>query len=86
MFAETSTKDISHKERPDGFEQNVAVAKRGGNVAAIARKALEKETGEPVITKQNAAQLNHVVTQMIEASAKTAGEVAASGEEEEREI
>ncbi len=74
MLAETSTKDISHKERPDGFEQSVAVAKRGGNVAAIARKALEKETGEPVITQKNAAQLNHVVTKMIEASVNAAAE------------
>ena len=70
MLAETSAKDISRKERPDGMEQNVSVAKRGGNIAAIARKALEQETGEPVITSQNANQLNHVVTKMIEESAK----------------
>lgn len=42
------------------------VARRGGNVASIARQALEAETGEPVITSQNAAQLNQVVTELIE--------------------
>lgn len=66
MLAETSTKDISKKERPEGFSQSVEVARRGGRVAGIARKALEEETGEPVITAQNAAQLNRVVTDMIE--------------------
>lgn len=66
MLAETSTKDISQKEQPEGFEESRQVAKRGGRVAHIARQALEAETGEPVITSQNAAQLNAVVTQMIE--------------------
>ena len=46
------------------------VAKRGGNVANVARQQLEAETGLPVITAQNAAQLNAVVTEMIEASAQ----------------
>ena len=66
MLAETSTKDISQKEQPEGFEESRQVAKRGGRVAHIARQALEAETGEPVITSQNAAQLNAVVTQVIE--------------------
>ena len=66
MLAETSTKDISQKEQPEGFEESRQVAKRGGRVAHIARQALEAETGEPVITSQNAAQLNALVTQMIE--------------------
>lgn len=66
MLAETSTKDISQKEQPEGFEESRQVAKRGGRVAHIARQALEAETGEPVVTSQNAAQLNTVVTQMIE--------------------
>lgn len=66
MLAETSTKDISQKEQPEGFEESRQVAKRGGRVAHIARQALEAETGEPVITSQNATQLNAMVTQMIE--------------------
>ena len=70
MLAETSTKDISKKERPEGFSENMEVARRGGKVAGIARTALEEETGEPVITSQNAAQLNTVVTEMIEGVAE----------------
>ena len=66
MLAETSTKDISQAIRPETFEENIEVARRGGNVAGIAKQALEAETGKPVITSQNAAQLNAVVTGMIE--------------------
>lgn len=71
MLAETSTKDISKKEKPEGFEENRKVARRGGNVASIARQALEAETGDSVITSQNAVQLNQVITQAIEEISKT---------------
>lgn len=70
MLAEASTRDISKATKPDGFAENVKVAKRGGNVANVARQQLEAETGHPVITAQNAALLNAVVTEMIEASAQ----------------
>lgn len=66
MLAETSTKDISKEAKPETFEENIEVARRGGSVAGIAKKALEAETGKPVITSQNAAQLNAIVTGMIE--------------------
>ena len=66
MLAETSTKDISQASKPETFEENIEVARRGGNVAGIAKQALEEETGKPVITSQNAAQLNAVVTGIIE--------------------
>ena len=66
MLAETSTKDISQASKPETFEENIEVARRGGNVAGIAKQALEAETGKPVITSQNATQLNAVVTGMIE--------------------
>ena len=44
MLAETSTKDISQKEQPQGFAESQKIARRGGNVEIIARKALEEET------------------------------------------
>lgn len=66
MLAETATKDISQQVRPETFEENRQVAKRGGRIAGNARRELEQEIGAPVITSKNAAQLNQVVTQMIE--------------------
>lgn len=65
MLAEASTKDISAKEKPEAFEASQSVARRGGNVAGIARKSLEAETGESVITSKNAKQLNTLVTNLI---------------------
>ncbi len=73
MLAETAAKEISQTAKPVGFEENRKVAVQGGDIAGNARKAIEAQTGKPVITNQNAAQLNHVVMQMIEASAKAAG-------------
>lgn len=66
MLAEASTRDISQREQPDGFAESRKVAHRGGKVARTARKALEAETGEPVVTAQSAAQLNRVVVDMLE--------------------
>lgn len=70
MLAETSTKDISAAEKPDGFKESVKVAQQGGEVAGIARKALEARTGKPVVTSQNATQLNAVVTDVIQGVAE----------------
>ncbi len=66
MLAEASTTDISKKENPQNFNENISVAKSGGEVAKIAREALEKRTGTPVITSKNATELNKVVTDLIE--------------------
>ena len=69
MLAEASTRDISRETAPEGFSASMDVARQGGEVAGVARKALEERTGKPVITEKNAAQLNAVVTGMIEATA-----------------
>ena len=66
MLAETSTTDISKETKPETFEENIQAARQGGEVAGIARQALEQRTGKTVITSRNAAQLNTVVTGMIE--------------------
>ena len=70
MLAETSTRDISAAEKPNGFSESVQIARQGGEVAGIARKALEQRTGTSVITPKNAAQLNSVVTKTIETIAE----------------
>ena len=72
QLAEVATRELSQQEQPVGFEQNKRVAQAGGSVAGNARKDLEHRLGRPIITSQNATQLNHVVTHMIEASASAA--------------
>ena len=66
MLAEATTTEISKQKEPEAFAENVEIARAGGKVAGDARKAVETQTGVPVITSQNAAQLNQVVTDMIE--------------------
>ena len=56
MLAETATKDIANASNPQGLEENKKVAKRGGNVAKVAKETLEQETGKPVITTKNAIE------------------------------
>ncbi|MDO4508108.1 MAG: BRO family protein [Candidatus Saccharibacteria bacterium] len=67
MLAETSTKDIVRAEGPEGLEENKIAARRGGNVAGVARKALELETGNSPITSKNAVELGEVMAGFIEA-------------------
>ena len=68
MLAEATTTEISKQKAPEGLQENVEVARSGGKVAGDARKAIEQQTGVPVITSKNAAQLNQVVTNLIEAT------------------
>ena len=70
MLAEVSTTEISKAEKPQTFEENRHVAKKGGAVAGTAREQLEQQIGQSVITSQNAAQLNQVVTDVIEGVAE----------------
>ena len=66
MLAEASTTDISKTAKPQTFEENKQVAKRGGKVAGIARQALEAETGKPVITEKNVFDFQKLVTDIVE--------------------
>ena len=70
MLAETATKDISARTKPETFAESKKVAKRGGSIAGNARRELEEELGESVITPKNATQLNTIVTGLIEATAE----------------
>jgi len=70
MLAETTTTELSKAHQPEGFEESRIVARRGGKVAGDARRAIEADTGRPAVTAENAAQLNTVVTDMIEGVAE----------------
>ena len=69
MLAEATTTEISKQKSPETFSENIDIARAGGKVAGDARKAIESQTGVPVITSKNAAQLNQVVTKLLEGAA-----------------
>lgn len=70
MLAEATTTELSKTTNPQNFQENVEVAKKGGNIAGDTRKAIEESTGKPVITSKNAAELNTVITNLIEGIAE----------------
>jgi hypothetical protein len=74
MLTEATTTELTKTRNPQGLAENQDVARRGGRVAGDARKAIEKESGRPVITADNAAQLNTVVATMIEDVAESTSE------------
>ena len=75
MLAEATTTEISKQKAPEGLHENVEVARSGGKVAGDARKAIEQQTGVPVITSKSAAQLNQVVTDLLEGAAADMSEM-----------
>ena len=68
MLAEASTTEISKEQQPDGLKENQTVARKGGNVARQARLEIEKETGKPVVSPQNAKNLIHKESKTLDTS------------------
>ena len=66
MLAEATTTQFSRDRKPTTFQENLAVAKAGGQVAGRTRRDIESQSDTPVITAKNAAQLNQVVTDLLE--------------------
>lgn len=66
MLAEATATQFSRDRKPTTFQENLAVAKAGGQVAGRTRKDIESQSDTPVITAKNAAQLNQVVTDLLE--------------------
>ena len=57
MLAEATTTQISRNENPKGMAESAGIARRGGAVANDARKAVERETGQSVVSSLNAKQI-----------------------------
>lgn len=53
MFGEKATTDIARVRNAQGFTENKQAAQRGGGIAHNARRELEQETKESVISSQN---------------------------------
>ncbi len=61
MLAEATTTELTKTNNPQGLAENKQVAKRGGSIAGNARKEIEKETGKPVVTSQNAIDFGKLI-------------------------
>ena len=75
MLAEATTTQFSKDRKPTTFQENLEVAKAGGQVAGRTRKDIESQSNTPVISPKNAAQLNQVVTALLEGAAADMSEM-----------
>ena len=75
MLAEATTTQFSKDRKPTTFQENLEVAKAGGQVAGRTRKDIESQSNTPVISPKNAAQLNQVVTDILEGAAADMSEM-----------
>jgi len=67
MLAEVTTTALSKQSQPQGFDESKEVAKRGGAVAGDARKRVERELGESVISPLNAEEKGKLETGKVKA-------------------
>lgn len=65
MLAEATTTEISKAKKPETFEENQHVAKEGGTIAGNTRKAIEAQSGKPVITAQNAIDFTQLLQNVL---------------------
>ena len=56
MLGERVTTEISQTEKPDTFDKNRKVARRGGGVAGTARRETEKELRRSIVSHENFLQ------------------------------
>ena len=65
-LGEIATREIAKKKNPKGLNENIEVARRGGKIAGNARKDLENELGESVVTSNNTLNYEYVNEKEIE--------------------
>lgn len=65
-LGEIATREIAKKKNPKGLNKNIDVARRGGEIAGNARKDLENELGESVVTSNNALNYEYIEEKEIE--------------------
>ncbi|CCZ00064.1 putative uncharacterized protein [Clostridium sp. CAG:793] len=59
-IGEIATRDIAREEHPQGLNENLNVAKRGGGVAKGAKDLYEKETKKSAISKSNSLNYRYL--------------------------
>ena len=59
-LGELATREITKKKNPKGLSENIKIAKRGGKIASNARKDLENELGESVVTSENMLNYKYI--------------------------
>jgi len=66
MLAEATTTELTRVHDAQGFDQNKDAARRGGEIAGNARRAIEADTEKPVITAENATDFSKLITKVVD--------------------
>ena len=59
-LSEEATKKLVNKKKPQGLKENIEIAKKGGNVAKVARVQLEENLGETIVTRNNKLNYKYI--------------------------
>ena len=59
-LGEIATRDIAESEHPQGFKENMTVARKGGQVAKDTRKSNKKATNKQAISNKNALSYQYI--------------------------
>ena len=65
-LSEEATKKLASKKKPQGLKENIEIAKKGGNVAKVAKEQLEENLGEMVVTRDNKLNYQYVEDKSFE--------------------
>ena len=65
-LSEEATKRLASKKKPQGLKENIEIAKKGGNVAKVAKEQLEENLGEMVVTRDNKLNYQYVEDKSFE--------------------
>ena len=65
-LGELATREIARKKNPKGLDENINIARRGGKIASNARKDLEDELGESILSNTNNLNYEYINQEEIE--------------------
>lgn len=67
-LGEIATRELVREHKPFGVAENKKIARRGGNIASVAKENLERELGRSVLSSNNALNYRYLDENLLEVS------------------
>ena len=65
-LGEIATRELVREHKPFGLAENKKIARRGGNIAGVAKENLERELGRSVLSSNNALNYRYLDENLLE--------------------
>ena len=65
-LGEIATRELVKEHKPFGLAENKKIARRGGNIAGVAKENLERELGRSVLSSNNALNYGYLDENLLE--------------------